>query len=104
MIMLADRVVDAVEGQRTIGGIDMAVRRNAFGRQVDSFEANLAIHGLPEEDRPLRAVFIRAPWVESIGHGVEVIATVAREEAPGAAVGSSPFAKGRCSLPRFILS
>ena len=84
MIMLADRVVDAVEGQRTIGGIDMAVRRNAFGRQVDSFEADLAIHGLPEEDRPLRAVFIRAPWVESIGHGVEVIATVAREEAvPG---------------------
>lgn len=84
MIMLADTVVDAVEGQQTIGGIDMAVRRNAFGRQVDSFEADLAVHGLPEEDRPLRAVFIRAPWVESIGHGVDVIATVAREEAvPG---------------------
>ncbi len=84
MIMLADTVVDAVEGQQTIGGIDMAVRRNAFGRQVDSFEADLAIHGLPEEDRPLRAVFIRAPWVESIGRGVDVVATVAREKAvPG---------------------
>jgi 5'-phosphate synthase pdxT subunit len=84
MIMLADTVVDAVEGQQTIGGIDMAVRRNAFGRQVDSFEADLAIDGLPEEDRPLRAVFIRAPWVESIGRGVEVVATVAQEKAvPG---------------------
>jgi pyridoxal 5'-phosphate synthase pdxT subunit len=85
--MLADTVVDAVEGQQTIGGIDMAVRRNAFGRQVDSFEADLAVHGLAEEDRPMRAVFIRAPWVESIGHGVDVIATVAREEAvPGGGI------------------
>jgi|SRR5262245_15070610 len=78
MIMLADTVVDAVDGQQTIGGIDMAVRRNAFGRQVDSFEADLALHGLPDEDRPLRAIFIRAPWVESIGPGVDVLATVAR--------------------------
>jgi 5'-phosphate synthase pdxT subunit len=84
MIMLADTLVDAIEGQQTIGGIDMAVRRNAFGRQVDSFEADLAIHALPEEDRPLRAVFIRAPWVEAVGRDVDVIATIARQEAaPG---------------------
>src|SRR5262245_21844128 len=80
MIMLADTLVDAVDGQQTIGGIDMAVRRHAFGRQVDSFEADLALHGLPEEDRPLRAVFSRAPWVESIGQGVDVIATLVRGE------------------------
>ncbi len=76
MIMLADQVVDSIEGQQTIGGIDMAVRRNAFGRQVDSFEEDLEIKGLPEPRERLRAVFIRAPWVESIGPEVEPLATV----------------------------
>nr|WP_308170028.1 pyridoxal 5'-phosphate synthase glutaminase subunit PdxT [Acrocarpospora catenulata] len=69
MIMLADRIEGGVEGQETLGGIDMVVRRNAFGRQVDSFEADLDFAG-----RPVRAVFIRAPWVESVGHDVEVLA------------------------------
>jgi 5'-phosphate synthase pdxT subunit len=70
MIMLADRIEDGAAGQRTFGGIDMTVRRNAFGRQVDSFEADLDFAGRG----PLRAVFIRAPWVESVGSSVEVLA------------------------------
>ncbi|MFC4060370.1 pyridoxal 5'-phosphate synthase glutaminase subunit PdxT [Planomonospora corallina] len=70
MIMLADRIQDGVEGQQTIGGIDMTVRRNAFGRQIDSFEADIDFAGRGG----LRAVFIRAPWVESIGPEVEVLA------------------------------
>ena len=68
MIMLADRLVDGVEGQQTFGGIDMTVRRNAFGRQVDSFERQVTLAG-----EPFRAVFIRAPWVEQAGPGVAVI-------------------------------
>jgi pyridoxal 5'-phosphate synthase pdxT subunit len=76
MIMLADHVEDARPDQETIGGIDMTVRRNAFGRQVDSFEADMAVPALGDE--PFRAVFIRAPWVESVGAAVEVIARVSR--------------------------
>jgi len=72
-IMLADRLPDPASGQQTLGGIDMTVRRNAFGRQVDSFERDLDITGL--DGRPYRAVFIRAPWVEEVGPGVEVLAT-----------------------------
>ncbi|NUW37265.1 pyridoxal 5'-phosphate synthase glutaminase subunit PdxT [Nonomuraea sp. SMC257] len=68
MIMLADRIEDGIAGQQTIGGIDMVVRRNAFGRQVDSFEADLDFAG---ED--VHAVFIRAPWVESVGPDVDVL-------------------------------
>jgi 5'-phosphate synthase pdxT subunit len=70
MIMLADRIEGGVAGQETLGGIDMVVRRNAFGRQVDSFESDLDFAGLG----PMRAVFIRAPWVERVGPGVEVLA------------------------------
>ena len=71
MIMLADRLTDGVDGQQTFGGIDMTVRRNAFGRQVDSFERDIRIDGDPE---PFHAVFIRAPWVEQAGRGVFVLA------------------------------
>ena len=71
MILLADRILDGVSGQETFGGIDMTVRRNAFGRQVDSFESELDFAG-----HQLRAVFIRAPWVEDLGSEVEVISTV----------------------------
>jgi 5'-phosphate synthase pdxT subunit len=71
MILLADRIVDGVEGQETFGGIDMTVRRNAFGRQVDSFESELDFAG-----HQLRAVFIRAPWVEDLGSEVDVISSV----------------------------
>jgi pyridoxal 5'-phosphate synthase pdxT subunit len=79
MIMLADRLADGVAGQQTFGGIDMTVRRNAFGRQVDSFEGDIALSGLPGADgAPLRAVFIRAPWVEGVGAGVEILGTEQR--------------------------
>jgi 5'-phosphate synthase pdxT subunit len=71
MIMLADRLLDGVGGQETFGGIDMTVRRNAFGRQVDSFEADILLNGVP--GAALRAVFIRAPWVEETGPEVEVL-------------------------------
>lgn len=74
MILLADRVLDAIAGQRTFGGLDITVRRNAFGRQVDSFESDIAIAGLSAP--VMRAVFIRAPWVEDVGPGVEVLASV----------------------------
>lgn len=73
MILLADRLVDVASDQQTLGGIDMTVRRNAFGRQLDSFESDIELAALPGE--PFRAVFIRAPWVDEIGAGVEVLAT-----------------------------
>ena len=81
MILLADRVLDGVEGQQTLGGLDVTVRRNAFGRQVDSFEETLALTGVPGE--PFHAVFIRAPWVESVGPDVEVLGTVESGPAAG---------------------
>ena len=69
MILLADRVLDATDDQVVLGGIDMTVRRNAFGRQVDSFEGLVTIDGIGEFD----AVFIRAPWAEEVGDEVEVL-------------------------------
>ena len=76
MIMLADRIADGADGQQTYGGIDMTVRRNAFGRQVDSFESDITLSGLDGSDAmPLRAVFIRAPWVEQNGENVAVLGT-----------------------------
>lgn len=77
MILLATEIRDAgADGRRAVAlrGIDMTVRRNAFGRQVDSFEGDLAFAGL---DEPLHAVFIRAPWVERVGPGVQVLARAA---------------------------
>jgi 5'-phosphate synthase pdxT subunit len=80
MIMLADRIEDGVAGQETIGGLDVVVRRNAFGRQVDSFEADLRLADL---EQPFHALFIRAPWVDSVGQDVEVVATVSSGPATG---------------------
>jgi pyridoxal 5'-phosphate synthase pdxT subunit len=80
MIMLADRIVDGVRDQETIGGIDMVVRRNAFGRQVDSFEGDVRLTGLAA---PFHAVFIRAPWVESVGAGAQVLGRVESGHAAG---------------------
>jgi 5'-phosphate synthase pdxT subunit len=74
MILLADRLADGIEGQQTIGGLDVLVRRNAFGRQVDSFESDLDAPELADPELPFRAVFIRAPWVEEVGHDVTVLA------------------------------
>ncbi len=81
MIMLADRIEGGRPDQETIGGLDVTVRRNAFGRQVDSFEADLDMPILGE--RAVHAVFIRAPWVESVGPAVEVLGTVAGGPAAG---------------------
>jgi pyridoxal 5'-phosphate synthase pdxT subunit len=73
MIMLADKILDPRSGQETIGGIDMIVRRNAFGRQNESFEAAVEVAGVA--GGPVQGVFIRAPWVESTGAGTESLAT-----------------------------
>lgn len=84
MIMLAHDIADPatdMDGnpQQTLGGLDITVRRNAFGRQVDSFETELDFTGLApagQPESPLHAVFIRAPWVERVGAGVQVLASV----------------------------
>jgi 5'-phosphate synthase pdxT subunit len=81
MILLADRLLDAPPDQETIGGLDVTVRRNAFGRQVDSFEADLSLDGV--EGGPLHAVFIRAPWVEDAGEAVQVLGRVVGGPADG---------------------
>ena len=72
MILLADRIIDGIEGQKSFGGLDITVRRNAFGRQVDSFESELTFNG-----ETMHAVFIRAPWVEEVGPDVQVLSTAA---------------------------
>jgi pyridoxal 5'-phosphate synthase pdxT subunit len=84
MILLADHIEGGIAGQETIGGLDVVVRRNAFGRQVDSFEADIEVY---PKDPPLpftfRAMFIRSPWVEKVGQSVEVVARVAVGESVG---------------------
>ncbi len=76
MILLAGSVLDGRPDQQRFAAIDIAVRRNAFGRQVDSFETDLVVDGIAPAAAPLHAVFIRAPFVESVGSGVEVLASV----------------------------
>lgn len=79
MIMLADRITDAAAGQETFGGLPITVRRNAFGRQTESFEEPIGFEGIGE----LTGVFIRAPWVEEFDEGVEVLARVTSGPAIG---------------------
>jgi len=81
MILLADRILDGRPDQQTIGGIDMTVRRNAFGRQVDSFEGGIDLVGIDGDAFP--GIFIRAPWVEEIGPHVEVLGRVGSGDAAG---------------------
>ena len=84
MILLADRVLEGIPGQQTLGGLDITVRRNAFGRQVDSFETDLTIEGIDDSaTRPMHAVFIRAPWVEEVGPAATVLGAVATGPAAG---------------------
>jgi 5'-phosphate synthase pdxT subunit len=85
MILLAREVLDGRPDQQQLGGLDVVVRRNAFGRQVDSFETDLDVTGLA--GGPVHAVFIRAPWVEATGPGVEVLASVPSRA--GATVGAT---------------
>ena len=90
MIMLASSILDGREDQRSFGALDMVVRRNAFGRQFDSYEEDLQIRGV--EGGRFHAVFIRAPWVESLGEGVEVLARADNsEDGPIVAVRKGPF-------------
>ncbi|MDT7727125.1 MAG: pyridoxal 5-phosphate synthase pdxT subunit [Actinomycetota bacterium] len=81
MILLAKQALDGRPDQQQLGGLDIVVRRNAFGRQVDSFEEDLEFTGF--DGPPLHAVFIRAPWVEKVGDGVEVLARVPDSKAAG---------------------
>jgi 5'-phosphate synthase pdxT subunit len=81
MILLADRVLDGRPDQETLGGIDMTVRRNAFGRQVASFEGDVHLDGIGPD--PIHGVFIRAPWVEEVSDAVEVLARVEGGPADG---------------------
>ena len=83
MILLADSIEGAIEGQETVGGLDVTVRRNAFGRQVDSFEADLDMTAVDPADPHFHAVFIRAPWVERVGDEVDTLARVASGLAAG---------------------
>lgn len=74
MILLADEILDSKVGQKSFGGLEITVRRNAFGRQVDSFESDISFNDGSEQ--LIRAVFIRAPWVEKVSDSVEVLASV----------------------------
>jgi len=84
MILLADRVLDGTSDQISVGGLDVTVRRNAFGRQVESFEESLVFDGV--DDGPVHAVFIRAPWVEELGEGVVPLARITDGQAAGKVV------------------
>ena len=81
MILLADRILGGTADQTTFGGLDVTVRRNAFGRQVESFEEDVAITGLA--GGPVRAVFIRAPWVEEVGPNAAALGHVTGGAADG---------------------
>jgi pyridoxal 5'-phosphate synthase pdxT subunit len=96
MILLCRGVLDGRPDQRQLAMLDAVVRRNAFGRQVDSFEADLDFAGLP--GGPIRAVFIRAPWVEQAGSGVEVLAKVPDMPAAGSAAGRIVAIRQGCVL------
>jgi pyridoxal 5'-phosphate synthase pdxT subunit len=110
MIMLADRLVDRASGQETFGGIDMTVRRNAFGRQVDSFENDVQLAGITSSPSPsFRAVFIRAPWVEQAGTDVQVLGCdpatgriVAVRQGPLLATAFHPELSGDARLHRYF--
>ena len=111
MIMLADRLVDGVHGQETLGGIGMTVRRNAFGRQVDSFESDICLDGIASPpDPPFRAIFIRAPWVEAVSEQVTVLGTervtgriVAVRQGPLLATSFHPELTGDLRIHRYFV-
>lgn len=96
MILLCREVLDGQPEQRQLAMLDAVVRRNAFGRQVDSFEADLDFAGLA--GGPVRAVFIRAPWIEQAGSGVEVLARIPDMPAAGSAAGRIVAIRQGCVL------
>jgi 5'-phosphate synthase pdxT subunit len=107
LILLADTVLDAIEGQRSFGGLDVAVRRNAFGNQLDSFETDLDIPAVDAE--PMHAVFIRAPIVETLGPKAEALAAlddgrvVAVRQGPLLGTSFHPEITGDTRFHRFFL-
>jgi len=111
MIMLAGRLLDGVDGQETLGGIAMTVRRNAFGRQVDSFESDICLAGIASpSDPPFRAVFIRAPWVEAVSEQVTILGTerltgriVAVRQGPLFATSFHPELTGDLRIHRYFV-
>lgn len=88
MILLADRILDGTADQQTVGGMDVVVRRNAFGRQVDSFETDLDFVGI-SNGGPVRTAFIRAPWIEEAGRDVEVLARIPAVDTQGRPVAAA---------------
>jgi 5'-phosphate synthase pdxT subunit len=88
MILLADRILDGTADQQTVGGMDVVVRRNAFGRQVDSFETDLDMVGI-SKGGPVRTAFIRAPWIEEAGRDVEVLARIPAVDTQGRPVAAA---------------
>ena len=88
MILLADRILDGTDDQQTIGGMDVVVRRNAFGRQVDSFETDLDVVGV-SDGGPVRTAFIRAPWIEEAGRDVEVLSRIPAVDTQGRPVAAA---------------
>jgi len=111
MIMLADRLLDGADGQETFGGIGMTVRRNAFGRQVDSFESDICLDGIASPpEPPFRAIFIRAPWVEAVSAEVTVLGTervtgriVAARQGPLLATSFHPELTGDLRIHRYFV-
>ena len=107
LIMLADTVRDAIDGQQSLGGFDIVVRRNAFGSQLDSFETDLAVPVLG--DPPVRAVFIRAPVVESVGSKATALASlpdgrvVAVEQGPLLGTSFHPEVSGETRFHSYVL-
>lgn len=91
MILLADRIIGGTDDQRTLGGMDVVVRRNAFGRQVDSFETDLELTGISDVDGggPVRTAFIRAPWIEEAGRDVEVLSRIPAVDTQGRPVAAA---------------
>jgi 5'-phosphate synthase pdxT subunit len=90
MILLADRILDGTADQQTVGGMDVVVRRNAFGRQVDSFETDLDFAGISDAGGgPVRTAFIRAPWIEEAGRDVEVLARIPAVDTQGRPVAAA---------------
>lgn len=87
MIMLADRIAGAIEGQESIGGLDITVERNAFGGQTHSFETGIVIGGIRDPQREFEGIFIRAPWVVAAGDSTEVIARISSGPHEGRIVG-----------------
>jgi 5'-phosphate synthase pdxT subunit len=96
MILLADRILDGTADQQTVGGMDVVVRRNAFGRQVDSFETDLDFVGISDSSTssgrrggPVRTAFIRAPWIEEAGRDIEVLARIPAVDTQGRPVAAA---------------